>query len=195
MCRAYLGEFYHPETGEMVITGRNNVGAVSVNIVKIAIESNKDKDKFFELLDKCIDMVWSIHDDSWEKIAQSKGSTNPLLFCEGGSWMSVGYDEEIRPIVKASTASIGYVGLNEASEYLFDEPITKHQDFGLEVVQYLRDSVDREKGNREYLPAIYSTPAEGLAYKWQMKNREQYGLIDNVTDNEYMINSFHVHVK
>lgn len=76
-CRAYLGEFYHPETGEMVITGRNNIGAVSINIPKIAIESGKDKDKFFELLDKYIDMVWSIHDDSWEKIAQSKGSTNP----------------------------------------------------------------------------------------------------------------------
>lgn len=77
MCRAYLGEFHHPETGEMVITGRNNIGAVSVNIVKIAIESGKDKDKFYKLLDKCIEMVWSIHDDSWEKIAQSKGSTNP----------------------------------------------------------------------------------------------------------------------
>ena len=45
------------------------------------------------------------------------------------------------------------------------------------------------------MPAIYSTPAEGLAYKWQIKNREQYGFIDKVTDNDYMTNSFHVHVK
>ena len=194
-CRAYLGKFYHPETGEMVITGRNNIGAVSLNLPKIAIESNKDKEKFFELIDKYSQVVWDIHDWSFEKIAKSKGSTNPLLFCEGGSWMSVGYDEEIRPIVKASTASIGYVGLNEASEYLFGESITHKQGFGLDVVRYLKDKwVDGENGKHEFIPALYSTPAESLVYRFQKMNREQYGTISNVTDREYMTNSFHVHV-
>lgn len=76
-CRAYLGKFYHPETNEMVITGRNNIGAVSLNLPKIAIESNKDKEDFFKLIDKYSQMVWDIHDWSFEKIAKSKGSTNP----------------------------------------------------------------------------------------------------------------------
>lgn len=194
-CRAYLGKFYHPETGEMVITGRNNIGAVSLNIPKIAIESNKDESRFFELIDKYSKMTWDIHDWSFEKIASSKGSTNPLLFCEGGSWMSVGYDEEIRPIVKASTASLGYVGLNEASEFLFGSPITENQDFGLKLLSYMKDRwVDGEKNNHEFIPAFYSTPAESLVYRFQKMNREQYGKIERVTDKEYMTNSFHVQV-
>ena len=194
-CRAYLGKFYHPETGEMVITGRNNIGAVSLNLPKIAIESNKDKEKFFELIDKYSQVVWDIHDWSFEKIAKSKGSTNPLLFCEGGSWLSVGYDEEIRPIIKASTASIGYVGLNEASEHLFGKSITHNQDFGIEVVKYLKYKwVDNQNDKHEFIPALYSTPAESLVYRFQKMNREQYGEIKNVTDREYMTNSFHVHV-
>lgn len=194
-CRAYLGKFYHPETGEMVITGRNNIGAVSLNIPKIAIESKKNKEEFFKLIDKYSQMAWDIHDWSFEKIARSKGSTNPLLFCEGASWMSVGYDEEIRPIVRASTASLGYVGLNEAAEYFYGKSLTHNQDFGIEVVKYLKEKwVDGQSGKYEFIPALYSTPAESLVYRFQKMNREHYGEIPNVTDREYMTNSYHVHV-
>lgn len=194
-CRAYLGKFYHPETGEMVITGRNNIGAVSLNLPKIAIESGKDETVFFGLIDKYSKMVWEIHDWSFEKIAKSKGSTNPLLFSEGGSWISVGYDEEIRPIIKASTASLGYVGLNEVSQFLFGLPISKNQEFGLKVVRYLKKKwVDGQTGKHEFIPALYSTPAESLVYRFQKMNREDYGVIQDVTDREYMTNSFHVHV-
>lgn len=194
-CRAYLGKFYHPETDEMVITGRNNIGAVSLNLPKIAIESKGDEKILFNLIDKYSQMAWDIHDFSFEKIAKSKGSSNPLLFCEGGSWMSVGYDEEIRPIIKASTASLGFVGLNEASEFLFEKSIAQNQDFGLKIVQYLKEKwVDDQQGLHEFLPAFYSTPAENLVYRFQKMNRKQYGNIKNVTDREYMTNSFHVHV-
>lgn len=194
-CRAYLGKYYHPETGEMVITGRNNIGAVSLNLVKIAIESKGDQKVFYQLIDKYSQMVWNIHDFSFDEIAKSKGSSNPLLFCEGGSWMSVGYDEEIRPIIKASTASLGFVGLNEASEFMFDKSIAKNQEFGLEVVKYLKEKwVDGENGKHEFIPAFYATPAENLVYRFQMMNREQYGTIDKVTDRDYATNSFHIAV-
>lgn len=195
MCRAYLGKYYHPETGEMVVTGRNNIGAVSLNLPKIAIESKGDQKVFYQLIDKYSQMVWDIHDFSFEKIAKSKGSSNPLLFCEGGSWMSVGYDEEVRPIIKASTASLGFVGLNEASQFMFDKSISQNQDFGLEVMKYIKDKwVDGENGKHEFITAFYATPAENLVYRFQMMNREQYGTINKVTDRDYATNSFHVQV-
>lgn len=194
-CRAYLGKYYHPETGEMVVTGRNNIGAVSLNLPKIAIESKGDQKVFYQLIDKYSQMVWDIHDFSFEKIAKSKGSSNPLLFCEGGSWMSVGYDEEVRPIIKASTASLGFVGLNEASQFMFDKSISQNQDFGLEVMKYIKDKwVDGENGKHEFITAFYGTPAENLVYRFQMMNREQYGTINKVTDRDYATNSFHVQV-
>lgn len=193
-CRAFLGEFRHPETGEMVITGRNNIGAVSLNLVKISIESKKDEKELYRLIDKYAQMVWDIHDFAFEQVAKSKGGTNPLLFCEGGSWMSVGYDEEIRPIIKASTASIGYVGLNEASQYFSGKPISENGEFCVEVLSHLKSWVDKEKSKHDYHPALYSTPAESLIYRFQKINKADYGIIENVTDKEYMTNSFHVHV-
>lgn len=109
--------------------------------------------------------------------------------------MSVGYDEEVRPIIKASTASLGFVGLNEASQFMFDKSISQNQDFGLEVMKYIKDKwVDGENGKHEFITAFYGTPAENLVYRFQMMNREQYGTINKVTDRDYATNSFHVQV-
>ena len=193
-CRAYLSPFFHPETGEEIYTGRSNIGAVTLNIVKIAIESGKDIDKFYELIKKYSDMVFEIHEDAYERIGKSKGATNPLTFCEGGSWMSVGYDEPIAPILKASTASLGYVGLEETCQYMFGESITKHQEFALDIVRYLKKQTEEATKKYDHLYALYSTPAENLVYKFNEMNREQYGIIENVTSREYMTNSFHVQV-
>ncbi len=193
-CRAYLSPFYHPETGEELYTGRNNIGAVSLNLVKMAIESGRDEMKFYDLIKKYSDMVFAIHEDAYEKIGKSKGSSNPLLFCEGASWMSVGYDEEIRPIIEASTASLGYVGLEEVCQCMFGEHLLKHQDFALTVVTYLKQLTVAATEKFNHLYALYSTPAENLVYKFNTINRAQYGVIENVTSREYETNSFHLHV-
>lgn len=193
-CRAYLSPFYHPETGEEIYLGRNNIGAVSLNLVKIAIESGRDMDKFYSLIKKYSDMVFDIHEDAYVRIGKSKGSTNPLLFCEGGSWMSVGYNEPIAPIIQASTASLGYVGLEEVCQYMFGESITKNQEFALEVIEYLKEQTVEATEKYNHLYALYSTPAENLVYRFNEVNREKYGIVENVTSREYETNSFHVHV-
>ena len=108
--------------------------------------------------------------------------------------MSVGYDEEIRPIIEASTMSLGYVGLEEVSHYLFGESIKNNEAFGLQLVKYLKKSVDEADEKYDFIAALYSTPAESLVYRFQKMNRQQYGNIKNVTNKEYMTNSFHIHV-
>lgn len=193
-CRAFLAPFYHPKTGEEIYTGRSNLGAISLNLPKMAIESGGDLKLFYQFIDYYTSMVWAIHQWTFSKIAKSKGSTNPLLFCEGGSWMSVGYDEEIRPIIEASTMSLGYVGLEEVSHYLFGESIKNNEAFGLQLVKYLKKSVDEADEKYDFIAALYSTPAESLVYRFQKMNRQQYGNIENVTNKEYMTNSFHIHV-
>ena len=193
-CRAYLSPFYHPETGEEIYEGRNNIGAVSLNLVKIALESGKDKEKFFELIKKYSDMAFEIHEDAYIRIGKSKGSSNPLLFCEGGSWMSVGYDEAIAPIIEASTASLGYLGLEEVSQVFFGESLRHHQDFALDTVKFLKQQTTAAAAKFNHLYALYSTPAESLVYRFNEINRAQYGIIENVTSREYETNSFHIHV-
>lgn len=167
---------------------------MSLNLVKMAIDSGRDIEMFYALIKKYSDMVFEIHEDAYEKIGKSKGSSNPLLFVEGGAWMSVAHNEPIAPILKAFTASLGYVGLEEVCQYMFGESIVKHQDFALDIVKYLKQEVNEASAKYDRLYALYSTPAENLVYKFNEINREQYGIIENVTSREYMTNSFHVHV-
>lgn len=194
MCRAFLGKFYHPITGELVYEGRANIGAVTLNLPLYALESNGDINKFFELVDKYSQMVWDIHLESYEKIGKSKGSTNPLFYCEGGAWKSVGYDDEIAPVLEGFTASLGYIGLEEVCGALFGERLEKHIDFGTEVVRHLSDNVDKAKAKYGKLFTLYATPAESLIERFQKINREKFGIIPIATDKIYMSNSFHQHV-
>ena len=193
-CRAYLSPFFHPETGEELYIGRSNIGAVTLNLVKIAIESKRDIAKFYELIDLYSNMVFDIHEDTYKKLGKIKGSTNPLTFCEGGSWMSVGYDEPIAPIIQASTASLGYIGLEETCQAMFGEGLREHQDFALDVVNHLKQLTVDATDTYNHLYALYSTPAENLVYRFNNINRKQYGIIQDVTSREYMTNSFHLHV-
>lgn len=193
-CRAYLSPFYHPETGEEIYTGRMNIGAVSLNLVKLAIDSEGDEDEFFASIDKYSAMAFRIHEDAYKRIGKSKGSTNPLFFCEGGSWMSVGYDEPIAPIIDAATASLGYLGLEEVCQFFFGESLKEHQDFALKIVSHLKKLTVEATRKYDHLYALYATPAENLVYRFNKLNKAQYGVIENVTSREYETNSFHLHV-
>lgn len=192
-CRAYLSPFYK-EDGEEIYTGRFNIGAVSLNLPKMALAANGDQAKFYELIDFYSQMAFEIHEDYYEKVGKMKGATNPLLFCEGGAWKSVGYDEPIAPIVEAATASLGYIGLEEVCQSFYGEGILKHGAFALDVVTYLKNKTVEATKKYHHLYALYATPAESLCYRFNKANRKEYGVIENVTSREYLTNSFHVHV-
>lgn len=193
-CRAFLSKFNHPETGEEIYEGRSNIGAVSLNLPKLAIESHSNPERFFALIDKYSEMVFDLHEWTYESIGKRKGSSNPLYFCEGGAWMSVGYNDEVAPILQASTASLGFVGLEEACQALFGSGIHKNHEFALNVVTRLRKHCDDAREKYNHLYALYASPAESLIHKVQLMNREAYGIIQNVTDREYCTNSFHIPV-
>lgn len=190
-CRAYLSPFEH--NGEEIYTGRSNIGAVSLNLPKIALEANGDWHKFFDLIEKYSEMVFEIHEDYYKKISKMKGSTNPLYFCEGGAWTSVGYDETVGKIYEASTASLGYIGVNEMLNAMNTEEKDR-QKRAIQIVRYLKKLTENATMKYNHLYALYSTPAESLCYRFQKINQKQYGIIEGVTDREYMTNSFHVPV-
>lgn len=193
-CRAYLSPFIDQSTGEEIYVGRNNIGAVTLGLIKMAIESKGNLEKFREYIDTYSQMIFDIHEWTYERIGKAKGSTNPLLFVEGGSWMSVGYDDPIEPILKASTASLGFLGLEETCQTLFGSGIMENHDFALDIVKYLKKLTEDATKKYDHLYALYATPAEGLIYKTQLLNREKYGIIPNVTDRDYCTNSFHIPV-
>lgn len=195
-CRAYLSPAYN-QYGEEFYTGRNNIGAVSLNLPKMAIEADGNWEKLFGLVDKYTQMVWDIHDDYYQKISKMKGSSNPLMWCEGGSGpgREIGYDDEIGDLYKTSTASLGYIGIWETMKamHIPEEEINTK---GIEVVSHLKDNVEEQKvnGKHNYIAALYSSPAESLCYRFQNMNKNQYGNIPGVTTREYLTNSFHLPV-
>ena len=191
-CRAYLSPFWN-EQGNEIYTGRSNIGAVTLNLPKIGLESKGDWNKFFDLIDKYSDIVFAIHEDYYTKISKTKGSSNPLYFCEGGAWTKVGYDEEVGKIYEASTASLGYIGIYETLKAM-DVPKEEYLKYGTKIVAYLKKLTEKATINYNHLYALYSTPAESLCYRFQKINRKDYGVIEDVTDREYITNSFHVPV-
>lgn len=155
-CRALLSPFWN-EHGEEIYTGRSNIGAVTLNLPKMGLEANGDWDTFFSLVDKYADMVFDIHEDCYTKISKTKGSSNPLYFCEGGAWTTVGYDEEVGKIYEASTASLGYIGIYET---LAAMKVPKHlyHDYGVKIVEHLKKLVEKAIIKYNHLYALYSTP-------------------------------------
>lgn len=191
-CRAYLSPYWDGD--KEVYTGRGNLGAVSLNLPKMAIEANGDLDEFFRLIDATVEIVWDYLLSYREKVGKQRASTNPLFYAEGGAWKQLSPDDEIFSTIEAFTNSLGYVGVNEAVTALTGESILKNHDLAVQIVSHLADLVKQATKRYGVLFAIYSTPAESLCYTFQRMNRAQYGVIEGVTDREYMTNSFHVPV-
>jgi len=202
-CRAHLSPFIDPETGKDVTDGRFNIGAVSLNPVKFALEArdaegNFDKEKFDQLVEKYSNMVFDIQNWRYERVGNLYGSSNPLFWCEGGAWQRIRPDQQVKDsrLLDGTTASIGYTGLYElvnamkGSEWesVTDEERKQIQADFLNHVNKIR--IERsEKDNHPY--ALYSTPAESLVFTWEKLLTKQYGVIPGVTDRDYLTNSFH----
>lgn len=198
-CRSFLGKMYHPNTGKLITKGRGNVGVVTLNLPMYAIEARRESQGnefiimtlFKGKIKKYLQTAYEIHLDAYEKIGKAKGSSNPLMFCEGGAWDKVGYDEEIKKLTDTWTSSIGYIGLEEVCQALFNQPLKEKLEFGTELVKFLSDEIEKEKEKTGKAFSIYGTPAESLIERFQNINRKKFGYIQEVTSREYMTNSFH----
>lgn len=189
-CRSYLNRWYHPETGEETYVGRGNIGVVSLGITKFALESKGNLDEFFSLIEKYAKMAFEIHEDYKAKLRKVKGSSNPLAYTQGGFWKKVDYDEEIGDMVDAFTASLGFVGIEEALNALNIEDKNK-QEVSMKICQFMKDLCDEAKEETGTLFSLYSSPAESLIYRFMKLNQKEYGIITGVTDREYLTNSWH----
>ena len=202
-CRAHLSPFIDPETGKDVTDGRFNIGAVSINPVKFALEArdaegNFDKAKFDALVDKYSNMVFDIQNWRYERVGNLYGSSNPLFWCEGGAWQRIRPDQQVKDsrLLDGATASIGYTGLYEMVnamvgpdwENLSDDDRKQMQADFLEHVNRIR--IERSQTDKHPY-ATYSTPAESLVFTWEKLLTKQFGVIPGVTDRDYLTNSFH----
>ena len=124
-----------------------------------------------------------------------KASTNPLAYCEGGFYGGhLGLHDKIKPLLKTATASFGITAFNELQQLYNKKSLVEDGQFALEVLEHINKKIDEFKEEDGNLYAIYATPAENLCGLQVKQFRKKYGIIENVSDREYVSNGFHCHV-
>lgn len=197
-CRTrVIGNVYDP-TRE-VCNRRGNLSFTSINLPRIAIESHGDIDKFFEMLDERMDLVFEQLDERFEIQARKKVRNYPFLMGEG-VWLDsekLGWDDEVREVLKHGTLSVGFIGLAETLVALIGEhhgQSERAQQLGLKIIGHMRERCDARSEEKKLNYTLLATPAEGLSGRFVKIDQKRYGKIEGVTDREYYTNSFHIPV-
>lgn len=201
-CRAFLSPWY--ERGGMtpaddsdapVFVGRFNIGAVSLHLPMIYAKAQKESRDFYEVLDYYLNLIRRLHIRTYEYLGEMRASTNPLAYCEGGFYGGhLGIHDKIKPVLKSATASFGITALNELQEIHNRKSLVEDGQFAIEVMQFINKRVAEFKEEDGNLYALYGTPAENLCGLQVKQFRAKYGIVPNVSDREYVSNSFHCHV-
>ena len=201
-CRAFLSPWYeqggmHPafDGDEPVIVGRFNIGVVSLHLPMILAKARKESRDFYEVLDYYLELIRRLHIRTYAYLGEMRASTNPLAYCEGGFYGGhLKLTDKIKPVLKTATASFGITALNELQMLYNGKSLVEDGAFALEVMEHINKRVDEFKEEDGNLYAIYGTPAENLCGLQIRQFREQYGIIEGVSDRPYVSNSFHCHV-
>lgn len=201
-CRAFLSPWFErggmkpaDENDEPVFVGRFNIGAVSLHLPMIYAKAQQESKDFFEVLDYYLELIRQLHIRTYDYLGEMKASTNPLAYCEGGFYGGhLGIHDKIKPVLKSATASFGITALNELQQLYNKKSLVEDGEFAIKVMEYINCKVNQFKEEDGNLYALYGTPAENLCGLQVKQFRKKYGIIENVSDKEYVSNSFHCHV-
>ncbi len=201
-CRAFLSPWFErggmkpaDENDEPVFVGRFNIGAVSLNLPMIYAKAKKESKDFYEVLDYYLELIRRLHIRTYEYLGEMRASTNPLAYCEGGFYGGhLNFHDKIKPLLKSATASFGITALNELQQLHNKKSMVEDGQFALEVMEHINEKVAQFKEEDGHLYALYGTPAESLCGLQVQQFRKKFGIVENVSDREYVTNSFHCHV-
>ncbi|QCA05741.1 anaerobic ribonucleoside-triphosphate reductase [Pantoea vagans] len=199
-CRSFLGVY--EENGEQIHEGRNNIGVISLNLPRIALEAAGDEARFWTLLDARLLLAKRALMTRVARLEKTKARVAPILYMEGACGVRLNADDEVGPIFRNGRASLslGYIGLHETLNALsgghqhpYDDAALRAK--GVEIIAYLRAATDRWKAETGYGFSLYSTPSENLCDRFCRLDAAQFGVVPGVTDKGYYTNSFHLDVE
>lgn len=201
-CRAFLSPWYEKgglkpdgDNDSPVFVGRFNIGVVSLHLPMILAKAQQENKPFFDVLDYYLNLIRQLHLRTYDYLGEMRASTNPLAYCEGGFYGGhLGIHDKIKPLLRTATASFGITALNELQQLYNKQSLVEDGDFALRTLEHINEKVNQFKEEDGKLYAIYGTPAESLCGLQVEQFRKKYGVIENVSDREYVSNSFHCHV-
>ena len=198
-CRSFLGAY--EQDGEMQHDGRNNLGVVSLNLPRIALEAKGDEKGFYAILDQRLALVKKALMTRIARLENTKARVAPILYMEGACGVRLKADDNVAQIFKNGRASIslGYIGIHETinalygSTHIYDDESLRRK--GIEIVNYLSKTAKQWRTETGYAFSLYSTPSENLCDRFCRLDTKQFGVIEGVTDKGYYTNSYHLDVE
>ncbi|EJL7929388.1 anaerobic ribonucleoside-triphosphate reductase [Vibrio cholerae] len=199
-CRSFLNPY--EENGELIHEGRNNLGVVSLNLPRIALQAKGDINKFYAVLDDKLKLARRALDTRINRLENVKARVAPILYMEGACGVRLKANDSIADIFKHGRASIslGYIGVHETIMALFGQQKHVYDDVQLreeavKIIQHLRKAVEQWKKETGYAFSLYGTPSENLCSRFCRIDAKQFGVVEGVTDKGYYTNSFHLDVQ
>ena len=197
-CRSFLQGWINPETGKDEEDGRMNLGVVSVNVPRIAIESHGSKERFWKLFNERMEVAHQALQFRIMRCKQATPVNAPTLF-RFGAFGRLGASGNVDTLFKneRATVSLGYIGLAEATAVFYGKDwIRDHgwdpqgKEFALSIVKRMSELCKQWSKAEGYHYSVYSTPAESLTDRFNRMDREKFGRIEGVTDHDFYTNSF-----
>ncbi|HEP1372229.1 TPA: anaerobic ribonucleoside-triphosphate reductase [Streptococcus pyogenes] len=198
-CRSFL-QGWKDENGQDVTSGRMNLGVVTLNLPRIAMESNGDMDKFWELFNerKLISKDALIY--RVERVTEAKPANAPILYQYGAFGKRLEKTGNVNDLFKnrRATVSLGYIGLYEVASVFYGGQWEGNPDakaFTLSIVKAMKQACEDWSDEYGYHFSVYSTPSESLTDRFCRLDTEKFGIVTDITDKEYYTNSFHYDVR
>lgn len=195
-CRSFLTPWVD-ENGKPKYYGRFNQGVVTINLVDVACSSNGDVDEFWKILDERLELCHRGLQIRHERLTGTPSDVAPILW-QHGAIARLQKGETIDRLLHGgySTISLGYAGLWECVYRMTGKKLTETEgeEFGLKVMQALNDATAKWKAAENIDYSLYGTPIESTTYKFAKCLQERFGIIEGVTDKNYITNSYHIKV-
>ncbi len=194
-CRSFLAAAEDGETA-----GRNNLGVVSVNLPRIAIEAEGNIDLFFDLLELRVDTALKALEWRVDRLKYIQAKAAPILYMSGAFGLRLGPDEYVFDhFYNRASVSLGYIGCHEMLQFMFGKDVDTMSEtcikFVQRVLQYMRDRVDQKKEETKLGYSLYATPSESLCDRFCRLDREYFPEHEDILSKGYYTNSHHLDVE
>ena len=196
-CRSFLTPYVDPETGKPKYYGRFNQGVVTINLVDVALSSGGNFEKFWKIFDERLDLCHRALQARHKRLLGTPSDAAPILW-QYGALARLKKGEKIDKLLFGgySTISLGYAGLYECVKYMTGKSHTDAgaKPFALSVMQHMNDKCNEWKKAENIDYSLYGTPLESTTYKFAKCLQKRFGIVEGITDKNYITNSYHVHV-
>ncbi|AAX72887.1 TPA: anaerobic ribonucleoside-triphosphate reductase [Streptococcus pyogenes] len=198
-CRSFL-QGWKDENGQDVTSGRMNLGVVTLNLPRIAMESNGDMDKFWELFNERMLISKDALIYRVERVTEAKPANAPILYQYGAFGKRLEKTGNVNDLFKnrRATVSLGYIGLYEVASVFYGGQWEGNPDakaFTLSIIKAMKQACEDWSDEYGYHFSVYSTPSESLTDRFCRLDTEKFGIVTDITDKEYYTNSFHYDVR